>query len=233
MPGWQKRRMLNPIDRCVRIPSADKARLRLLFLAKHARASGNPDAVDGNHALYHHEMRATLEEIGLDIRVADSYDALFERPDADFVVTLLNRGGFQNSEMMAPLLLSWRDVPHLGAARSRDDRRAGQRPLPVVRKAAPRGSERAGGYFGRAADAGRRMKTARPSFHRQWGWPTGMAVLSMFGLLSALLGEGGIWWWLSWATPAAPLLVIIYHGNQTRVSAVREQLKYVDEYPCI
>ncbi|WIW88888.1 phosphoribosylglycinamide synthetase [Sphingobium sp. V4] len=108
--------MLTHIDRCVRISPADKARLRVLFLAKHARATGAPDAVDGNHAIYHHEMRMTLEEIGLHIRVANSYEALFERPDVDFVVTLLNRGGFQNSEMMAPLLLSWRDVPHMGAS---------------------------------------------------------------------------------------------------------------------
>ena len=106
--------MVTHIDRCVRISPADKARLRILFLAKHARASGTPDAVDGNHAVYHHEMRTTLEAIGLNIRVADSYESLFDRPDVDFVVTLLNRGGFQNSEMMAPLLLSWRDMPHLG-----------------------------------------------------------------------------------------------------------------------
>jgi D-alanine-D-alanine ligase len=111
----QKGRMTH-MDRCVRISPADKARLRVLFLAKHARATGAPDAVDGNHAIYHHEMRTTLEDIGLHIRVANSYEALFERPDVDFVVTLLNRGGFQNSEMMAPLLLSWRDVPHMGAS---------------------------------------------------------------------------------------------------------------------
>ena len=108
--------MLTHIDRCIRISPADKARLRLLFLAKHARASGQPDAVDGNHALYHHEMRSTLESIGLHVRVADSYEALFDRPDVDFVVTLLNRGGFQNSEMLAPLLLSWRAMPHMGAS---------------------------------------------------------------------------------------------------------------------
>ncbi|AJR24609.1 MULTISPECIES: phosphoribosylglycinamide synthetase [Sphingobium] len=103
-------------DRCMRIPAADKARLRVLFLAKHACAGGRPDAVDGNHAIYHHEMRSTLEGIGLHVAAASRYDALFERPDADFVVTLLNRGGFQNSEMLAPLLLSWRDVPFLGAS---------------------------------------------------------------------------------------------------------------------
>jgi len=108
--------MTSPFDRCVRIPQADKARLRILFLAKHACSGGGLDSVDGNHAVYHHEMRRTLEAIGLDVQVANSYEALFERPDVDFVVTLLNRGGFQNSEMMAPLLLSWRDVPYLGAS---------------------------------------------------------------------------------------------------------------------
>ncbi|MGB3930700.1 MAG: phosphoribosylglycinamide synthetase [Sphingobium sp.] len=102
--------------RLVRIPAADKARLRLLFLAKHACADGAPDAQDGNHAVYHHELRTTLEGIGLDVAVANSYESLFDRPDVDFVVTLLNRGGFQNSEMLAPLLLSWRSVPFLGAS---------------------------------------------------------------------------------------------------------------------
>ncbi|BBF68056.1 D-alanine--D-alanine ligase family protein [Sphingomonas bisphenolicum] len=102
--------------RQIRIPAADKARLHILFLAKHARAGGRPDAQDGNHAVYHHEMRTTLEAIGLHVDVADSYDALFDRPDADFVVTLLNRGGFQNSEMLAPLLLSRHAMPHLGAS---------------------------------------------------------------------------------------------------------------------
>lgn len=108
--------MIATHPRQIRIPAADKARLRILFLAKHARADGRPDAQDGNHAIYHHEMRTTLESIGLHVDVADSYDALYERPDADFVVTLLNRGGFQNSEMLAPLLLGRRDMPFLGAS---------------------------------------------------------------------------------------------------------------------
>lgn len=102
--------------RQIRIPAADKARLHILFLAKHARADGRLDAQDGNHAVYHHEMRTTLESIGLNLRVADNYAALFDRPNADFVIPLLNRGGFQNSEMLAPLLLGRCDVPYLGAS---------------------------------------------------------------------------------------------------------------------
>ncbi len=31
-----------------------------------------------------------------------------------------------------------------------------------------------------------------------WGWPLVLAGLVTFGLLSALLGQGGIWWVLSW-----------------------------------
>lgn len=86
-----------------------------MFLAKHAFATGQFDETDGNHAVYHHELRTTLEAIGLNISPANSYDALFDRPDADFVVTLLNRGGFQNSEMLAPLLLTRHGIPFLGA----------------------------------------------------------------------------------------------------------------------
>ena len=42
-----------------------------------------------------------------------------------------------------------------------------------------------------------------------WRWPLVLAVLTLFGLLSALLGEGGVWWVLSWLALAAPLLVIV------------------------
>lgn len=93
----------------------DKARLRVLLLAKHANTDGGPDAVDGNHAIYHGELRDTLRGAGFDVVTADRYEALFERPDADFVIPLLNRGGFQNSEMLAPLLLERHAIPYLGA----------------------------------------------------------------------------------------------------------------------
>ncbi|RTL52872.1 MAG: hypothetical protein EKK40_06900 [Bradyrhizobiaceae bacterium] len=50
--------------------------------------------------------------------------------------------------------------------------------------------------------------TARRSFNMIWRWPAALAALVMFGLLSALLGQGGIWWPLSWIALAVPLAVI-------------------------
>ncbi|WP_243455680.1 phosphoribosylglycinamide synthetase [Sphingosinicella sp. BN140058] len=100
----------------LRIADEDKVRLRILFLAKHALSEGRPDARDGSHALYHHEMLTALRSIGLDVSAADRFEDLFQRPEADFVIPLLNRGGFQNSEMLAPLLLARHDLPFLGAA---------------------------------------------------------------------------------------------------------------------
>lgn len=98
------------------IPEADKVRLRVMLLAKHARSSGAPDPVDGNHAIYHHELRTTLEQIGLDVVVANDFSEIETRPEVDFVFTLLNRAGFQNSEMLAPLMLARRNVSFLGAS---------------------------------------------------------------------------------------------------------------------
>jgi hypothetical protein len=43
-----------------------------------------------------------------------------------------------------------------------------------------------------------------------WSWPLVLAVLMLFGLLSALLGEGGLWWVLSWLALSVPLMVIAY-----------------------
>ncbi len=50
--------------------------------------------------------------------------------------------------------------------------------------------------------------TTRRSFNLIWRWPAILAVLVIFGLLSALLGQGGIWWTLSWIALGIPLLVI-------------------------
>lgn len=98
-----------------RIPDSAKRRLKVMLLAKHATKDGAADAQDGNHAIYHHELRTTLEEIGLDVVAADSFDAIAHRPDVDFVVPLLNRAGFVHSEMLAPLLLTRHEIPFLGA----------------------------------------------------------------------------------------------------------------------
>jgi hypothetical protein len=49
----------------------------------------------------------------------------------------------------------------------------------------------------------------RASFSRIWRWPSVFAALTVFGLLSALLGQGGAWWALSWITPTIPLVAIL------------------------
>jgi len=100
----------------LRIFDEDKDRLVILFLAKHALSGGVPDSEDGTHAVYHHELLETLRMAGFFVSAADSYESIRERPDADFVVPLLNRGGFLSSEMLAPLLLTRHGLPFLGAA---------------------------------------------------------------------------------------------------------------------
>lgn len=42
-----------------------------------------------------------------------------------------------------------------------------------------------------------------------WRWPRVLAAVTLFGLLSALLGEGGAWWGLSWVALSTPLAVIV------------------------
>src|SRR5829696_7253383 len=100
----------------LRLFDEDKDRLVILFLAKHALSGGVPDAVDGTHAVYHHELLETLKTAGLWVIAANDFEALWEKPRADFVVPLLNHAGFLNSEMLAPLLLTRHGLPFLGAA---------------------------------------------------------------------------------------------------------------------
>jgi D-alanine-D-alanine ligase len=98
------------------IPDDARERLRILFIAKHALWKGGLHPEDGNHALYHVEVREILKGLGLNLVLADKYEALFDRPEVDFVFPLLNRGGFLNSEMMLPLLCTRHGIPFLGAS---------------------------------------------------------------------------------------------------------------------
>lgn len=99
------------------IPEEAKERLRILFVAKHALWDAGLHPEDGNHALYHVEVREILKGLGLQhLSIANRYDALFEKPDVDFVFPLLNRGGFLNSEMLLPLLCTRHGIPFLGAS---------------------------------------------------------------------------------------------------------------------
>ena len=104
------------IGKPLAISAADKARLRILFIAKNALWDGSGKPEDGNHAIYHREMRETLEGLGLNLSVANSFDLLYEKPEVDFVFPLLNRAGFLNSEMLCPLLCERAGIAYLGAS---------------------------------------------------------------------------------------------------------------------
>ncbi len=105
-----------PHDRQLRLPLAVKEQFRFLFLAKHALGDGSPHPDDGTHATYHRELLETLKVLGLQVEAANSFDALFTPPEVDFVISFLNRGGFQNSEMLAPLLSQFHGIPFLGGS---------------------------------------------------------------------------------------------------------------------
>lgn len=110
--------MINQSDkiRPTRIPRDARENLRLMFIAKHAHWTGDLHPEDGNHASYHREMREILQDLGLNLVIEDSYEALFDKPNIDFVFPLLNRGGFLNSEMLLPLLCTRHGIPFLGAS---------------------------------------------------------------------------------------------------------------------
>lgn len=42
-----------------------------------------------------------------------------------------------------------------------------------------------------------------------WPWPITLGLLTVFGLLSALLGQHGIWLALSWIALSMPLIVTV------------------------
>lgn len=105
-----------PHENCLRLKDDVKKRLNVLFLAKWAEGDGKPDPEDGTHATYHYELRETLRAIGLNVEASGRYERVFDKPNYDFLFTLFNRGGFLNSEMLAPLLATYNKVPFLGAS---------------------------------------------------------------------------------------------------------------------
>ncbi len=115
MSGIALRHKIRENGAPLRLKDEDRSRLKLLFLAKHALAGGAFDKSDGSHAIYHNEIKSCLEELNIDLRVKDSYEALFERTDANYIFTLFNRGGFRNSEILASCLSEYHGLPYLGA----------------------------------------------------------------------------------------------------------------------
>ena len=104
--------MLAPLT----IPQSANDRLNILFIAKNASWDGGLHPTDGNHAHYHQEMRSVLEGLGLNLTLSETHEILFNPPEEiDFVFPLLNRAGFFNSEMLAPLLCEKAVLAYLGA----------------------------------------------------------------------------------------------------------------------
>ncbi len=98
------------------IDAKTRETLKVLFLAKHALGDGSLHPEDGNHAVYHNEVRTILEGLFDNLVVGNQYAMLFDPPEVDFVFSLLNRGGFVNSEMLVPLLCNRKGLPYLGGS---------------------------------------------------------------------------------------------------------------------
>jgi hypothetical protein len=76
-----------------------------------------------------------------------------------------------------------------------------------------------------------RGPSSRYSLHQIWRWPLMLAALVVFGLLSALLDQGGIWWGLSWIALAVPLGTVtgcIIFRRKTALAPVRSLIREDD-----
>jgi D-alanine-D-alanine ligase len=100
----------------LRIPEPVKDTLRVMFIAKHAKGAGEAHQVDGNHAVYHHEIASVMRSLFRSVAIGNRFEDLFDKPDVGFIFSLLNRGGFLNSEILAPLLATRLGIPFLGAS---------------------------------------------------------------------------------------------------------------------
>lgn len=51
----------------------------------------------------------------------------------------------------------------------------------------------------------------KPAFIRTWGWPLLIGLLTLIGLLAALIADG-VWDWLSAVALGTPVAVSAWHG---------------------
>jgi hypothetical protein len=62
-----------------------------------------------------------------------------------------------------------------------------------------------------------------------WKWPILIGVLTVFGLLSALLGQYGLWVWLAWTALSVPLFVILLSIKGTSAPKLtREMIAHLE-----
>lgn len=115
MSGISLDHMLFDKGQPLRLKDEDRKRLKVLFLAKHALAGGKFDKNDGIHSVYHDEIKHCLENLVDDLVCENSYEALYNTGDRNFIFTLFNRGGFRNSEILASCLSEYHSVPYLGS----------------------------------------------------------------------------------------------------------------------
>lgn len=99
----------------LRLPDDVKAKLSVLYIAKHALAGGAFDIRDGSHAVYHHSIRKVLESIGLRVVADDNFEAIGSTKNINYLFSLLNRADFFNSEVLAATLAERFALPYLGA----------------------------------------------------------------------------------------------------------------------
>lgn len=63
-----------------------------------------------------------------------------------------------------------------------------------------------------------------------WKWPILIGVLTVFGLLSALLGQFGLWVWLAWIALSVPLFVILLSIKGTSAPKLtREMIAHLEQ----
>lgn len=55
----------------------------------------------------------------------------------------------------------------------------------------------------------------KPGFIRMWGWPLAIGLVTLIGLLAALVADG-FWDWLSSAALSIPVAVSVWRGIEWR-----------------
>ncbi len=107
-------------ERLLTLAGADKAGLKVIFLARQAPLEGGArpglDEQCGVEPRYNHELLSTLQELGLACQPCRSLDDFIGLArDAHFVFTIFNRADFRNGEIYVSLQCERLGIPYLGA----------------------------------------------------------------------------------------------------------------------
>ena len=98
------------------LPAVEKHAIKVLLISNGARSAEEQLATHSASTAYHREVRNRLNQIGVELHLAEGHEGLFEYPEIDFVISIQGGDDLSDGDDIVPLLCERLDIPFLGTS---------------------------------------------------------------------------------------------------------------------